>query len=61
MSTPPVDKALHYYERFDRELRGQLKGLVTDDVTACLPPSYLSNAAPRGRCSATTRRVSSFG
>ena len=28
------DKALHYYERFDRELRSQLKRLVTDDVIA---------------------------
>jgi hypothetical protein len=28
------DKALHYYDRFDRELRAQLKRLVTDDVIA---------------------------
>jgi len=28
------DKALHYYERFDREQRAQLKRLVTDDVIA---------------------------
>jgi hypothetical protein len=28
------DKALHYYERFDRQLRAQLKPLVNDDVIA---------------------------
>jgi len=28
------DKALHYYDRFDRELRAQLKRLVTDDLIA---------------------------
>jgi branched-chain amino acid transport system permease protein len=28
------DKALHYYERFDRQLRAELKPLVTDDVVA---------------------------
>jgi branched-chain amino acid transport system permease protein len=34
MRTPPVDKALHYYERFDRNLRGQLRELITDEVIA---------------------------
>ena len=34
MNAPPVDKALHYYERFDRNLRGELQALVTDEVIA---------------------------
>ena len=29
-----IDKALHYYDRFDRELRADLRRLVTDDVIA---------------------------
>jgi hypothetical protein len=29
-----IDKALHYYERFDRELRAELRPLVTDAVIA---------------------------
>jgi len=32
MSTPAVDKAFHYYERFDHELRRQLKALVDEAV-----------------------------
>ena len=34
MDTPTVDKALHYYERFDRNLRAELRGFITDDVIA---------------------------
>jgi branched-chain amino acid transport system permease protein len=34
MDTPPVDKALHYYERFDRHHRAELRGLITDEVIA---------------------------
>jgi hypothetical protein len=29
-----IDKALHYYDRFDRGLRAELRRLVTDDVIA---------------------------
>jgi branched-chain amino acid transport system permease protein len=32
MSAAAADKALYYYERFDRELRRQLKALVDDAV-----------------------------
>src|ERR1044071_1502390 len=32
MSTPATDKALHYYERFDQELRRRLKALVDEAV-----------------------------
>lgn len=32
MTAPAADKALHYYERFDRELRRQLKALVDEAV-----------------------------
>src|SRR5256885_16983650 len=32
MSTPAADKAFHYYERFDHELRRQLKALVDEAV-----------------------------
>jgi len=32
MDTPPVDKALQYYERFDGKLRAELRGLITDAV-----------------------------
>jgi len=34
MSTPVVDKALAYYERFDREQRQQLKALIDDSLIA---------------------------
>lgn len=32
MSTLVIDKALHYYERFDRDLRRKLKALATEAV-----------------------------
>jgi len=32
MSAPAVDKALHYYQRFDHELRRQLKAGIDDSV-----------------------------
>jgi branched-chain amino acid transport system permease protein len=32
MSAPAADKAFHYYERFDHELRRQLKALVDEAV-----------------------------
>ena len=51
------DKALHYYERFDRDLRAELKRLVTDDVIA----EHRANpAGARGPQSEALRRLLNY-
>jgi branched-chain amino acid transport system permease protein len=42
-----VDKALHYYDRFDRALRTELRRLVTDDVIAEHRANPLGRGGPQ--------------
>jgi branched-chain amino acid transport system permease protein len=52
-----VDKALHYYERFDRRLRAELKRLITDELIAEHRKNPLGEHGPQ---SEALRRVVNY-
>jgi branched-chain amino acid transport system permease protein len=52
-----VDKALHYYERFDRRLRAELKRLISDELIAEHRENPLSERGPQ---SEALRRVVNY-
>jgi len=52
-----TDKALHYYDRFDRALRAELRALATDEVVAEHRANPLGT---RGRQSEALRRLLNY-